>query len=200
MTRTTRRFLIALLLALPLAPAMASEVTYRVVDVASNDVLNVRDRAGVPGSRIVGILPPGTRGVVWTGQQGRAGDGALWYRVVHPRIPSGGWVNARFLQREQVASAPPPTSAEPPGSQFKDHTAHERPWRVVGVASDDVLNIRGGPGVSHGIVGSFPPNAQDVRITGRIQTLLSGAVWAEVRAATLPGGRGWVNGRFLRPM
>ncbi len=188
---------LAVLLLAPLAPAQASEVTYRVVGVAADDVLNVRDRAGVPGSTIIGVLPPGTGGIVWTGQQGRANDGALWYRVIHPRIPSGGWVNTRFLQEEVAAAAPPPASAEPPGSLFKDHTAHERAYRVVGVAPNDVLNIRGGPGVSHGIVGMFPPDARDVRITGRIRTLDSGAVWVEVRSAALPAGVGWVNGRFL---
>lgn len=189
---------LAVLLFAPLAELRASEVTYRVVGVASNDVLNVRDRVGVPGSTIIGILPPGTGGIVWTGQQGRASDGALWYRVVHPRIPSGGWVNARFLREEAAATAlPPANSAEPPGSLFKDHMAQERAYRVVGVAANDVLNIRSGAGVSHGIVGIFPPDARNVRITGRIRTLGSGAVWVEVRAAGLPDSVGWVNGRFL---
>ncbi|MCC5999604.1 MAG: SH3 domain-containing protein [Pararhodobacter sp.] len=188
------------LLAASLTTVKASEVTYRVVNVAADDVLNVRDRVGVPGSRIVGILPPGTGGIVWTGPQGRSGDGGLWYHISHPRIPgTGGWVNARFL-REEVASAPviaPPVSAEPPGSIFKDHTAHQHMYRVVGVAANDVLNIRSGAGVSHGIVGMFPPDARNVQITGRIRTLNSGAVWVEVRSAMLPGGVGWVNGRFL---
>lgn len=178
--------------------AQASEVTYRVVDVASNDVLNVRDRVGVPGSRIVGVLPPGTGGIVWTGQQGRSGDGGLWYRVIHPQVPAGGWVNSRFLSEE--ASAPPPATAEPAGSLFKDHTAHQHPYRVVGVASNDVLNIRSGAGASHGIVGMFPPAARDIRITGRIRTLNSGAVWVEVRSPALPDGVGWINGRFLDRM
>lgn len=181
--------------------AAASEFTYRVVGVASNDVLNVRDRVGVPGSTIVGILPPGTRGIVWTGQQGRAGDGGLWKRVIHPNIPAGGWVNARFLQMETAAAPVQPAPApEGPASKFKDHTAHERPWRVVGVAANDVLNIRSGPGVSNAIVGVFQPGARGVRITGRIRTLQSGAVWAEVRGSGLPGGTGWVNGRFIDPM
>lgn len=202
MTRPFMTLLAALALLVPLwaagaQTAGASEATYRVVNVASHDVLNVRDRIGVPGSTIIGILPPGTGGIVWTGQQGRAGDGALWYRVIHPRVPEGGWVNARFLRMESPATG---GGAEPPGSQFKDHTAHTRPWRVVGVAADDVLNIRAGPGVSNPIVGSFPPNARNIRITGRIRTLPSGAVWAQVRGAGLPGGTGWVNGRFLQPM
>ncbi len=181
-----------------LSAAQASEVTYRVVNVASDDVLNVRDRVGVSGSRIVGILPPGTGGIVWTGQQGRSADGGTWYQISHPRIPPGGWVNARFLAEE--APAAPQAGAEPPGSLFKDHTAHENYYRVVGVAPDDVLNIRSAAGVAHGIVGIFPPDARHVRITGRIRTLSSGAVWVEVRAATLPDGVGWVNGRYLDRM
>ncbi len=187
---------LAILLLSPLAPVQASEATYSVVGVASNDVLNVRDRIGVPGSTIIGVLPPGTGGIVWTGQQGRANDGALWYRVIHPRIPSGGWVNARFL-REEAHAAAPVTSAEPPGSIFKDHTAHMQSYRVVGVAANDVLNIRSGAGTSHGIIGMFPPDARNVRITGRINRLRSGAVWVQVRSPALPGNVGWVNGRFL---
>ncbi|MCC5976781.1 MAG: SH3 domain-containing protein [Salinarimonas sp.] len=189
--------LVALFLA-PFSVAQASEVTYRVVNVAANDVLNVRDRVGTSGSRVVGGLPPGTGGIVWTGQQGRAGDGGLWYRIVHPRIPAGGWVNAHFLAEEMQAA--PPASAEPPGSIFKDHTAQNHDYRVVGVAANDVLNIRSGPGVSHGVIGRFQPNARHVRITGRIQTLSGGAVWVQVRSATLPNGVGWVNGRFLDRM
>lgn len=201
----TRYTLTAPLLALAvvlfafLMPLQASEVTYRVVGVASNDVLNVRDRIGVRGSTIVGVLPPGTGGIVWTGQQGRSGDGGLWYRVIHPRIPSGGWVNARFLS-EEAQTAPPVLGAEPPGSLFKDHMAHQHAYRVVGVAANDVLNIRSGPGVSYGIVGMFAPNARDLRISGCIRTLSSGAVWVEVRSTGLPGNLGWVNGRFLDRM
>ncbi|MGY6708226.1 MAG: hypothetical protein ACXIVF_07850 [Rhizobiaceae bacterium] len=176
--------------------ATASEVTYRVVGVASNDVLNVRDRAGVSGSRIVGVLAPGTSGVVWDGQQHTSPDGGLWWRILHPNVPQGGWVNSRFL----AEMAPAPVQAtEPPGSQFKDHTAHERPYRVVGVASNDVLNIRSGPGTSHRIVGTAAPGSGDIWITGRIDTLPSGAVWVELSDSRLPGGVGWVNGRFLQP-
>lgn len=187
---------LALMLLIPLASA-ASEVTYRVSGVASNDVLNVRDRPGVPGSRIVGILPPGERGVVWDGQSRRAGDGGTWWRIFHPRVPDGGWVNARFLTEE--ASDATPVTPEVPDSPFMDHTAHERLYRVTGVAANDVLNIRSGPGASNPIVGIFPPQQRGVEITGRIRTLPSGAIWVEVIGANLRGGTGWVNGRYLTP-
>ena len=188
---------LAVLLFLLPAAASASEVTYRVTGVASNDVLNVRDRPGVPGSRIIGILPPGERGVVWTGQSRRAGDGGTWWRVVHPRIPSGGWVNARFLTEEPGHAAP--GVPEDPDNPFMDHTAHERPYRVVGVASNDVLNIRRGPGVSNRIVGGFRPGQRNIWTTGRGRTLSSGAYWVEVFIDRSSGRTGWVNSRFLAP-
>lgn len=175
----------------------ASEVTYRVTGVASNDVLNVRDRPGVPGSRIIGMLPPGERGVVWDGQSRRVADGGTWWRVLHPRVPHGGWVNARFLTEE--AGHPAPGIPEDPDNPFMDHTAHERPYRVVGVASNDVLNIRVGPGVSYRIVGGFAPHGRDIWVTGRGRTLPSGAYWVEVILDRAAGRTGWVNSRFLTP-
>ena len=39
-------------------------------------------------------------------------------------------------------------------------------YDVRGVASDDVLNIRSGPGVGHDIIGSLSPNAHSVEIVG----------------------------------
>ena len=188
------------LLATSLTVAQASEVTYRVVNVAADDVLNVRDRAGVPGSRIVGILRPGTSDIVWTGRQGRSNDGGLWYQIIHPSVPRGGWVNARFLREDERVFPVPPPKGEPQGSLFKDHTAHQHMYRVVGLAANDVLNIRSGAGVSHSIVGMFPPQARNLQITGRTRTLNGGAVWVEVRSGMLPGGVGWVNGRFLDRM
>lgn len=187
---------LALMLFLPLA-AGASEVTYRVTGVASNDVLNVRDRPGVPGSRIIGILPPGTGGVVWSGQARRAADSGLWWRILHPRVPDGGWVNARFLTEEGGHAAP--GVPEDPDNPFMDHTAHERPYRVTGVASNDVLNIRAGPGVRHRIVGAFAPHGRNIWVTGRGHTLPSGAYWVEVILDDAAGEIGWVNSRFLTP-
>lgn len=188
---------LAALVLLSAASASASEVTYRVTGVASNDVLNVRDRPGVPGSRIIGILPPGERGVVWGGQAQRSGDGGTWWRVFHPRIPGGGWVNARFLTEE--ARHATPGVPEDPDNPFMDHTAHERPYRVVGVASNDVLNIRTGAGVNNRIIGGFRPGQRNIRTTGRGRTLSSGAYWVEVFVDRATGRTGWVNSRFLAP-
>lgn len=63
---------------------------------------------------------------------------------------------------------------------------------VVLVAGDDVLNVRQVAGVDGALLGMLHPDAT-VRSTGRTESV-SGARWAEIR---IPGGTGWVNGRFL---
>jgi hypothetical protein len=61
------------------------------------------------------------------------------------------------------------------------------------VEPNDVLNVRSGPGVEFGIVGTIPPSANDVQITGSGQ-VVSGSTWVPVQRSGLTG---WVNGRFL---
>lgn len=72
---------------------------YRVVGVAANDTLNVR-QAPDPTAEVVMQLPPDASGLVATGETRRVGN-ALWR---HVRAGDGaGWVNARFLEREADA-------------------------------------------------------------------------------------------------
>lgn len=78
----------------PLNNDAASEITYyRVVSVAENDVLNVRNKPGINNS-IVGILPPNTAQVVITGP-GQTVDGSLWVPIQSGTVT--GWVNRTFL-------------------------------------------------------------------------------------------------------
>jgi hypothetical protein len=49
---------------------------------------------------------------------------------------------------------------------------------VILVASNDVLNIRSGPGVSHSVVASFGPTANNVMRTGP-SSVVDGASWVE---------------------
>ncbi len=60
---------------------------------------------------------------------------------------------------------------------------------VVGVADDDVLNVREGPGVEHPIVAELAPDATGVATTG-----FATGDWWEV---TIDDGTGWVNSTFL---
>ena len=110
--------------------------TYMVVNVASDDVLNVRANAGV-SHPIVGVIPHNGTGVQITGA-GEQVDGAPWMPIKYKEI--AGWVNSNYL-------------------------AHQA-YTVVNVASDDVLNVRSNAGVAHPIVGAIPPHGMGVQITG----------------------------------
>lgn len=66
-------------------------------------------------------------------------------------------------------------------------------WKVSGVASDDTLNIRSGPGTSHGVVARAPNGA----VFRNLGCRGSGTSrWCHLET---PDGRvtGWASGRFL---
>jgi hypothetical protein len=72
-------------------------------------------------------------------------------------------------------------------------TPLQGPYAVVGVASGDVLNIRGGAGINFAVVGSYPSNTANVMKTGLTQTG-DGAEWWQVQK---DGTLGWVNSSYL---
>ena len=86
----------AALLAALAAPGLAqAQQRLRVIDIAPNDVLNMRELPTTQ-SRIVGLIPPDGRGLVATGEV--EGD---WVFVRHGNVE--GWVSRRFVAPE----APP---------------------------------------------------------------------------------------------
>lgn len=82
-------------------------------------------------------------------------------------------------------------------------------FRVVGVSSDDVLNIRSGPSARHAIIGTIPHNGRRIRNLG----CRGGMSFQEWQDATpeerrraryrrwcrieYRGTRGWANGGYL---
>lgn len=64
---------------------------------------------------------------------------------------------------------------------------------VVGVAHDDVLNVRAGPGAGFPVTARLAPLTTDVETTGRGWNP-GGSIWAEVRSG---GSTGWVSLRFV---
>lgn len=84
-------------------------------------------------------------------------------------------------------------------------------WRVVGVASDDTLNIRVGPGTTYPVSATFAHNARKLRHEVCVPTInegayynLSTAMQQQINAVARwclvsdnSGNRGWVLGRFL---
>ncbi|NND01739.1 MAG: hypothetical protein HKN91_03045 [Acidimicrobiia bacterium] len=67
-------------------------------------------------------------------------------------------------------------------------------YRVVGVAGDDVLNVRSGPGIANEIVAMYGHDYEAVLTTGNGWTTPNGSDWVEVTDAQF---KGWVNKRFL---
>jgi len=63
---------------------------------------------------------------------------------------------------------------------------------ITGVASDDVLNIRSGPGTGNGIVGAIPPDA----CSARVDRSDCDGRWCRV---AYDGVTGWINVRYTRP-
>jgi hypothetical protein len=80
-----------------------------------------------------------------------------------------------------------------PGEAFDIGPAAGDVVAVVGVAHDDVLNVRELPGTEYAIVTTLNPLADDVVATGR-HRLLTSSIWNEVTAS---GVTGWVNSRYL---
>jgi hypothetical protein len=66
-------------------------------------------------------------------------------------------------------------------------------YAVVGVASDDVLNVRAGPGVSRAIVGTIPYNGLYVEVHAGDQQV-DGSWWVPVVFRDVSG---WVNSHYL---
>ena len=101
------------------------------------------------------------------------------------------------------ATRTPPTVAPPPaltpgggpalpGEPFDIHPPAGAVLGVVGVAHDDVLNVREFPGLT-AIVARLAPTAEDVVSAGEGR-LLTDSVWWKITAS---GTTGWVNARFV---
>jgi N-acetylmuramoyl-L-alanine amidase len=71
------------------------------------------------------------------------------------------------------------SASPPPSATFK----------VIGVVSNDVLNIRSGPDAATGIVDAIPPNGRGIRMMGSCA-----GQWCRVQYLN---AKGWVNRRYL---
>jgi hypothetical protein len=67
-------------------------------------------------------------------------------------------------------------------------------WRVAGLPANDTLNVRSGPGASHGIVGELADG--DV-VANRGCEMAGGSKWCRIEAGNEQRFTGWVSGRYL---
>ena len=86
--------------------------------------------------------------------------------------------------------SPTPTSP-PPGSLLPE--LERGTYAVVGVALDDELNVRAAPGADQAIVGTLPPYATGLQVTGGGRRAGS-AIWAPLSHQELEG---WANSAYL---
>ena len=178
---------------------MEGERTYRVIDVAPDDVLNIRAGPSM-GHPIVGVIPPRGRGVRLVGHcQG-------WCPVSYNGAT--GWVNGRYLATEPAAVpvARDQSQEEPPAaprayrSAAIDQRARKRErlpayWRVTGVAEGESLKVREGPSKGATVVHAFEPQSGCIRLAGTCQK-----PWCQVAFPGLNGDRvGWVDSKNLAP-
>jgi len=87
-------------------------------------------------------------------------------------------------------------TTELPGEDSDIGPAEGEILGVVGVAHDDVLNVRDGPGTANDVIATLAPLADDVEATGRHRYLAGppGSFWWEV---SVDGSVGWANAAFL---
>ena len=89
--------------------AAAEAIVSEIVGVEPNDTLNARSGPGTSFD-VLFEFAHDAAGIVQTGQQETANDGALWVEVFAPTSGTGfdaGWVNANFLSETTVLDASP---------------------------------------------------------------------------------------------
>lgn len=91
---------------------------------------------------------------------------------------------------ETITPTPASTPTSPPPSPTPEIS---QPYAVVGVESNDVLNVREGAGVHNPITGTIPPNGINIEKTGK-GVEVNGSTWFPIRYRD---NRGWVNSHFL---
>jgi S1-C subfamily serine protease len=107
---------------------VTGKTTFRIVDIPSNDVLNIREQA-TPQSRIVGMIPPNGTGIVYAGDQ--TADGR-WFLIRYGNTT--GWVASRYLQEDRLPTAAPLRPAHGASTEPPKQQAPELPDEIDGTA------------------------------------------------------------------
>ncbi len=147
-------------------------MSYRVVNVAVDDILNVRSGPN-PTAPILSTIGSRAKGVIIAGNC----DGE-WCPVRHGQ--SQGWVNRYFL-------APEKSTRRNAGA--RSSTPAPITYKVVRVPAGDVLNLRRRPDSDAAVVATLPPSANRIRLTGYCIE-----EWCPV---ALGKSSGWAHRNFL---
>ena len=143
--------------------------------VVNTSFLNVRTGPGV-GHNVLTVVKGGTKLIVTA-----IDSGGVWYQV--ETSAGSGWVNSTYtVGRGNFASLSRTSS---PSAREGAHLSGSTPRAVVNTA---FLNIRSGPGISHGIIATVPGGT-----TLRVLGLSGGRGWYLVEGSF---GQGWLNNHY----
>lgn len=88
----------------------------------------------------------------------------------------------------------PVDDASLPGERVEIFPYEGDELMVVGVAADDKLNVRSGPGVEFDVILALDPLARDFVATGHNRRTGQSSFWAQIR---VEGQTGWVNTVYI---
>jgi uncharacterized caspase-like protein/uncharacterized protein YraI len=159
------------------------EGPYRVVGIAGNDILSIRDAPNRSGNE-VGQIPPDAAGIAVGRCVAVQGYKDPWCEVSYQC--QRGWSYARYLVD---------ASGRTPGGAFASTDPAPVPrsgesYRVVDVAGNDFLNMRSGPGTNYPVVVPIPPSASGVSVQACRTVQGYRTKWCE---ASWQGYTGWAS-------
>ncbi|MDU8913596.1 SH3 domain-containing protein [Aestuariicoccus sp. MJ-SS9] len=141
--------------------------------------LNVRAAPSTSAQVVMGLL----NGTIVQNRGCRSNEGRVWCQIAQVDGGATGWAASQYL-REAAA----------PSASTRPAVSSGNVMRVAGVPSNDVLNVRSGPGTGNPIVGALA-NGDPVRVMG-CQSV-GNTRWCEIEMITDMRERGWVAGRYL---
>ena len=162
--------------------ALRTSLTVPLIPDANKDLNSLL--GGLNPYAIMGLDPARSFGLFVSGWGSDSTSEAILY-VTQRADGSLYWHSVLIAPTRFIHATPTPTSTA---------AALTGPYAVIGVAPNDVLNIRSGAGVGQPMVGSFASDAVNVMRTGPTATA-DGSIWVEVQNPG--GGTGWVNSFYL---
>jgi hypothetical protein len=118
---------------------------------------------------------------------------AFAFALAFPACSNGDHENA--TSRPESSTTKPRAGAPLPGERVEIYPYRGARLSVVGVAGDDTLSVRSGPGTDFEVVFDLHPLAMNVTATGHNRSVGGGSgFWSEI---IVDGRTGWANSAFL---
>lgn len=159
----------------------------------------VQHRSRIPALLLTATLAIGACGSADTASTGTDGsdDGSTVASSTEPTASTGSTSTTTGSETSGASTTSTSDAADPattlPGEPFVGFAQAGDRLMVVGVAHDDTLNVREGPGLSYPVMVALSPTESDVAATGEAR-LLDRSLWYGLDTTS---GDGWVNARYI---